>query len=589
MPLFQRKQMRTIARPTISLCLNHPCGASAGQTCRIFGVRCIPSARANFAILWWKYRMGGTNDIEPKSADALPRLVPLTWPQEFAVILGGLAVSFFLFGFFNPYWRVTDQDILIIYDAFLQNDGLPRQITFHPAHLIVTALSTIYRALHDLGLLNSYSLSTLPPASDANAFNQAWTDVVRIARLLSLSIVMAYVTAFGFLLRRLVQDWRVAVLGMFALAYSGGIAMGVRTVKPELMSGALVAIALLILLIAARSPRTVWRPLLVGAAALSATLALDNKVQAIFLICALPVLLLPFGEPSDLDGYWSQRRAGWPLAALVVTALLAAAAATPLVYQGLFPGVAFPMMHLVFGAGVFNAMLAVWIGLGMLAFGRLWRVPVKEGLAAAAALVGGIALGLLPLYIHREAISVATVINPIDALLYHSGAMPSDCGAAHCGPPFALLFHSLGEMLKHHSFFLATSPRPEIFLEWAVIAGIVIAIRRGEYKVALQATFLIGATLGIDTLAAARALKQDYFHFTDPLIIIAAVLLLAKVTSLRFHRWAYPVGAALIALHIVFSQAEPIKHAYLMRSGPETMCSILDGLKRMERFPFCRD
>lgn len=541
--------------------------------------------------------MGENNGIEPKSvpksapksADAFPRLVPLSWPQEFAVILGGLVVSFFLFGFFNPYWRVTDQDILMIYDAFLQNDGLPREVTLHPAHLIVTALSTIYCALHDLGLLNSFSLSTLPPASDANAFNQAWTDVVRIARLLSLSIVLAYVTAFGFLLRRLVQDWRVAVLGMFALAYSGGIAMGVRTVKPELLSGALVAIALLVLLIAARSPRTIWRPLLVGAAALSATLALDNKVQAIFLICAMPILLLPFGEPSGPGGYWSQKRAGWPLATLVVAALLAAAAAAPLVLQGVFYQGPQPTMHILFGPGVFQPLSAAWIGLGMVAFGRLWRVPVKEGLAAAAALVGGIALGLLPLYIHREAISVVTVINPIDALYYHSGAMPSDCGATHCGLPFALLSRSLGEMLKHHSFFLATSPRPEIFLEWAVISGIVIAIRRGEYKVALQATFLIGATLGVDTLQAARALKQDYFHFTDPLIIIAAVLLLAKVTSLRFHRWAFPIGVVFIALHIVLSQAEPIKHAYLLHSGPETMCSILDTLQRMERFPFCRN
>jgi len=95
--------------------------------------------------------------------------------------------------------------------------------------------------------------------------------------------------------------------------------------------------------------------------------------------------------------------------------------------------------------------------------------------------------------------------------------------------------------------------------------------------------------LGVDTLQAARALKQDYFHFTDPLIIIAAVLLLAKVTSLRFHRWAFPIGVVFIALHIVLSQAEPIKHAYLLHSGPETMCSILDTLQRMERFPFCRN
>jgi hypothetical protein len=525
----------------------------------------------------------------PASTNNLYRLVPLNWTPEVIGILGGLIVSFFLFGFFNPYWRTTDQDILMIYDAFLQNDGLPRQIALHPAHLIVTALSTTYRALHGLGLLKTYSLSTLPPASDADAFNQAWTNVVHVARLLCLFFVLSYVTAFAFLLRWLVRDWRTAVLGMFAIAYSGGIAIGVRAVKPEMLSGAFVAIALLLLLIAARSPRTMGRPLLIGAAALSATLAMDNKVQAIFLISALPVLLLPFGEPSDHAGYWSQKGAGRSLAALVVAALLAVAAATPLVHQGLFPDVPFPMMHLVFGTGVFNALLAVSIGLGMLVFGRLWRVPIKEGLAAAAALVGGVALGLLPLYIHREAISVATVINPIDALYYYSGASAYGCGGGGCGSLPTMLFYSFRTMLAHHSFFLQTSPRPEIFLEWAVIAGIVFACRRGEYKAALQATFLIGAGMGIDILQAARALKIDYFHFTDPLIIIAAVILCAKVTSLQYHRWIYPIGALLIGLHIVLSQAEPLKESYLLRSGPETKCSILNDLPRLERFPFCRN
>jgi hypothetical protein len=451
--------------------------------------------------------------------------------------------------------------------------------------------------------LSTYSLSTLPPASDVNAFNRAWTDVVHVARLVSLSIVLVYVLAFGFLLRRLVQDWRIATLGMFAIAYSGGIAMSIRSVKNELLSGSLVAIALLILLIAARSPRMTARPLLVGAAALTATLAMDNKVQAIFLIATFPVLLLPFGELSDRDGYWSQRRARWALAALAAFALLAAAFATPLVLQGLHPDVAtVARAHPVFGAaGMFHALLAAWIGLGLIAFTLIWRVPAAEGLAAAVAIVGGIALGLLPLYIYRETSIVTTVINPIDALYIHvSGYKDQEFAyvvsspAPQCGPAgcaLTMLFHSFWEMVRHHSFFLQTSPRPEIFLEWFVIAGAVVAFRRGERKAALQAAFLIGATLGIDTLQAARALKQDYFNYTDPIIIIAAVVLLANATMLQYHRWTYPIGVALIGLHLVLSQAEPIKHAWLMRAGPETKCSILKylGQANLESFSFCRN
>jgi hypothetical protein len=542
--------------------------------------------------------MNKVRDRSSTTANSLHRLCPLSWTHGILAILGGLIVSFFLFGFWMPYWRIADQDILMIHDAFLQNQGLPRMVTIHPAHLSVLALSGIFRLLHRLGFLSAYSLSTLPPASDVNAYNRAWTDVVHVARLVSLSIGLVYVLAFGFLLRRLVQDWRVATLGMFAIAYSGGIAMSIRSVKNELLSGSLVAIALLILLIAARLPRLTARPLLIGAAALIATLAMDNKVQAIFLITAFPVLLLPFGELSDRNGYWSQWRAGWALAGLAALALLAAAAAAPLVLQGLFPDVATrATAHPVFGAtSVFPALLAVWIGLGLLAFTLVWRVPVAEGLASAMAIVGGVAFGLLPLYIYRETSVVTTVINPIDALYIavsrylHAPGPVTQCGPAGCGLPFALLFHSFWGMVRHHSFFLDTSPRPEIFLEWSMIAGIVFVFRRGEHKVALQAAFLIATALGIDTLQAARALKQDYFNYTDPIIIIAAVVLLANARMLQYHRWTYPIGVALIGLHIVLSQAEPFKHALLLRSGPETKCSILKNLGQadLERFSFCR-
>src|SRR5262249_19831876 len=139
-------------------------------------------------------------------------------------------------------------------------------------------------------------------------------------------IVLAYVTAFAFLLRAFVTDWRVALLGTFAIAFSGGIAMSIRAVKPELLSGALFAIALLILLISARSPRVTMRPMLIGVGAFFATLAMDNKVQAIFLIVTFPVLLLPFGEPSQRGGFWTERRAGWALVGSAIFASLTAIA-----------------------------------------------------------------------------------------------------------------------------------------------------------------------------------------------------------------------------------------------------------------------
>jgi hypothetical protein len=520
---------------------------------------------------------------------ALQKLTPLGWTGSLIAILGGLTVSFFLFGYWYPFWRVADQDVLLIYDILLQNSGLPREIVYHPSHLNVLMLGGTYRLLHSLGLLGTYSLSTLPAATDADAYLRAWTNIVHVARLISLATVFAYVTAFAYLLRRLVGDWRLAIIGAFLIAYSGGIAMAIRSVKSELVSGSLVTIALLVLLIAARSPRLAWRPLLIGAAALLATLGMENKVQAIFPILAFPILLLPFGERSELAGFWRQARAPWAVAALVAVALVAAAAAMPLVIEGLYPNLAHgtaarPLFGMV---GGFHALLAVWIGIGLIGFALIWRVSLAETVASAAAIIAGVAIGLLPLYLFRETSVVAFVVNPIESLM--SSVTAPTCGPGGCGMLFPLLISSLKAMLAHHSFIFHTTPRPEIFLEWLVVLAIVAVFQQGEYKVAMQATLLILTVLGIDTLQAARALKQDYFHYNDPHIIIAAVLLLPKLAASRYRTWTFPAGVAMFWLHLVFSQAEPIKHAFLRSDGPESTCVNLNGLKRLERFPFCRD
>ena len=366
--------------------------------------------------------------------------------------------------------------------------------------------------------------------------------------------------------------------------------MSLRAVKPELITCLFLTSALLVLLIAARSSALAWRPLLVGIAAMLATLALENKVQAIFIVMSLPLLILPFGEASEPNGFWKSRHAYAALAGTGVVALVAVAAALPLVREGL-PPVAGPLAgkQSVFGAfGVFQILLAIWLALGIAAFAWLWRVPALETTAAALSLIGGVALGLLALNLAHDSAVVGAVINPLDQLLLYaiqSWPQLNSCQSVWCGPLFTVLVVDVPRMIANHTFFLHTSPRPAIFLEWVVIAATVIAYRRGHVKVALQAATLLLVVWGIDILQATRGLKQDYFNFTDPLIIVAAVILLANLGFIRQSRLVYPVGVGLLVLHAAFSQAEPAKHAF-MRSGAETKCSILN-LPNLSRFPFC--
>src|SRR6478672_9876727 len=99
---------------------------------------------------------------------------------------------------------------------------------------------------------------------------------------------------------------------------------------------------------------------------------------------------------------------------------------------------------------------------------------------------------------------------------------------------------------------------PTVFLVWLIVPGIVIGWRRGERLAAIQALMLLLAAIGIDALGVPRGLKSEYFIFTDPLIILAGVILLDRLCKLRFGKWTYGIGTSLLVLHLAIGQADPV-------------------------------
>src|SRR5258708_34630555 len=92
-----------------------------------------------------------------------------------------------------------------------------------------------------------------------------------------------------------------------------------RVLSSEMIDGCLIIFALMILIAVSRRP-TIWRPLAIAAAAMPCALGLENKLHAILLIAALPLLILPFGGPASASTeFWSTRAR--PLLARLTMAL----------------------------------------------------------------------------------------------------------------------------------------------------------------------------------------------------------------------------------------------------------------------------
>ncbi|MGN6570720.1 MAG: hypothetical protein ACTHLO_04825 [Pseudolabrys sp.] len=542
----------------------------------------MQSLRAATSSLWSKIA-GDT------STPAIDRLVPFPWTTELAIVCTGMLASFLLAGFWYPYWRIADMDFWIVYNGFLLNAGLPQEYFDHPGYLSILLLTGWLRGLHALGLVPVDALTQLPRVSDAAAFEAAWTAATRAGRVLSLVIAMGFVVSFGALMRRWLRDWRIAGLALFFLAFSGGMAMEMRILRTELTACALFYCALVILLIAAEGGSRALRPLLVGCAALMITLALENKVQIVFLIAALPVLLIPFGPRAGGTRFWTSSPASIAaLGASAAAALLSLYLAKDIAAFGLatLSTATLRLPQLTIGATLYWPLMALWLGIGVAAYAIWWRAPLLETLATVCAIVAGTGVGLLALDIVWHPNDAIVVFHPIEQLYSFGAGTAPELATGAFSAKLKYLVEALGGLIARRTFVLQSSSRPTIFLEWFVIAATIYAIRRREWPTVLKVCVLMATVWGVDLLGMARGLKQEYFLITDPLVIIAGALLLARLPALQTHRLAWPVGAALIVVHVAISQAEPVKHVF-RHDSEEVLCGMYHNAKRVERLPVC--
>lgn len=458
---------------------------------------------------------GAGADCKPatdaSARDALDRLTPFGWRGGVAVTLLLSLASFLIVGYFTVYWRNADMDFMVIYSALAMNDGGAQVFFDHPAYLTILSVKAWFGLLHRVGLLDVWTLSTMPSAADRAAFDASMISAVRAGRIAALLTAGGVILAFAVLARRLVSDWRIAMLAVVAFAWSGGVQMHLRILRSEMIAASFCVLALIILILAARRA-SVPRPLAIGLAALLCTLGLENKVHAILLIAAIPVLVVPFGTAtSGSVAFWRTSQA-WVAALLaVVLALAGAFIVWPLVAAGIDPAnaAAAGLKPLLFGRfGAYQFALIGGIAIGMIVFARLWQVSAAETLAAMAAASAGASLGLLALDLSYDINNVVVVLNPLEKMITYVDA-PEAAGSL--SGAIGLLLSGVLGVIRRYTFILQSSARPTVFLTWLILPGIVLAWRRGERQVALQAALLMLAAIGIDTLGVSRGLKVEYF------------------------------------------------------------------------------
>ena len=519
-----------------------------------------------------------------------------TWNKSLCVICLGVIISFFLFGYWNPYWRNADMDFMMVYQAFLLNDGRPQDFFDHPGYLNILLIDNWFRLLHSFGLLDVVALSDIPSASNAVGFERAWTAAVRAGRLLSLLIALSFIGVFAALVRRLFSDWRIAALATFMLAFSTGVMYQAQIMRTELLAGGLAILGLLLLLIAARSPSSSFRPVMIGIAALLCTLGVVNKVQAIFMVVCWPAAILFFGLRAEKPA-WLWRDSKLAILTIVAAAALIVLTAGPV--ANLFKVAFFERSTSLYNfppppfgvLGLYQTVLAGYVGAAVIVYAWLWRVPLLETVATLAMVALGVIIGLFSLDIHYHPQNALNVINFLEPMFVWAIYSNPELGSG--GGIFGMrllqpLAAGLYEVFAHATFVLHPSSRAAMFLQWFVLAGMYMAWKRGQRALVGQVAILLAAAWFVDLAATFRGAKIDYVIFGDSIIVVAAAWLFGNMPELAAQRLAFPIGVTLLATQLVFGQAQAIRTSFLLRRSPERTCEwVSHYVKLIERFPYC--
>jgi hypothetical protein len=407
------------------------------------------------------------------------------------------------------------------------------------------------------------------------------------------------------LIRRLTGVWQAGVLAGIMLAFSAGIALAYRSLRgsSELLSSALVFIALLVTLIAARERGSGRRPFYLGLAALLVALAMTEKVQALIPALTIPMVALTFGEVEPEPAFSKTTVFG-----AIVLCSLGAAIALPalnLMEQGianmpghfLHPiasghGPAFyrPLsFHL---SGLYQWLLLAYVLFSMLLYASVWRVREVPTATSVIAVLVGLGLGLLILHGRYNLNTVVAVTNPIEHLQAASGSPDLNLPTTAVRSLGEKLLKGLASAVAIHTFLLQPSNRPTLLVEWISIFAAYVLWRRGERQAALQIGALLLAAILIDASFTLRAgmegVKIRYAPYADPFIILAGAMALARfqreLLSLKAQRALF----VFLLVYVVWGHFEVARATY--GGHPKSkVCVVAAPYLTRVSIPYCQN
>jgi hypothetical protein len=524
------------------------------------------------------------------------RVLPIMIGAGLVLVVATVLPPLF-FAFRWSYFRTPDPDLILAYHALIFSDGLPQEFFDHTAYIYLLALSGWNDMLHALGLLPVHTISGLNRIHDVTRYTEAWTEIIEAGRAMMIASAVVVIALFTALVAWWRRDWRLGLIGGALLAGATGTMSEYYVLRTELMSSCFVWSALLLVLIADRQKTTWGRlwPLVI--AGLCVVLAVATKVQASLALLTLPVLILALAQrPSEvrLRPFSISRGSAGAVIVLGAVALIAAAVMVHgAVGQGVGNGggAVAGYKPFIFGRfGIYQPIIALYV------VGAMWLYASRRGLDFLTTLSGmaaiglGLSLGVFCFWIKYDARNIIAAVNPIEHMFVFSGAVYENIASqsnVFGGALVGRLANGFVQVLQEHLGI--GSIKNTTVLEWLILAGLIAAHRDQDRRWMGQVVLLLAAGWALQCAFSLRALSYWYFTYSDPFLVLAAVIVAARWIDRVRLIGAKAVAIAALALALYFGRGYMTVHRLDNAAVPLPMlCGWIDNdFKRLPSFPPC--
>jgi len=412
---------------------------------------------------------------------------------------------------YRHYLFSYDVDIVYVYQALLFNDGLKQDHFAHSGYVYYLILTGWIKALYWLGIVGVERLSELP---GPDAFEPFFAELVYAGRWLSVVLVTALAVCFYYGVRFLTGNRHVAAAAAIVLAFSPGMVVHSLILRTELpaMLFSLSAFFTLIAAIRARG----WHEIrLLVAVGFFCMIAMMTKMQVVFLLLALPVLALAFGERGQpVVGPNDDPHRRWLAVAFAVGAITFAIPAAAMIIGRIA----------VKGTGIYQAVVVIYVVVSIFVYGRLFRRTVRDAMFCAAAIALGVAIGQYVNFVYHNVANTDALANFIEHMSPFANL--GELRSTGLYQESVLRFLGfLGAVLERVYLNFDLRRFPVQLIYWYVAVGALVALRRGRYRLAIQCVALLGVAIGMEAFCRLRSYNPTYYIFVVPWILIAAAVL----------------------------------------------------------------